>query len=199
MSWCRETRQSFLPCNIYQHRPGNDIFFTFTLVLSHKGQGGDVAAACALNDVFRSSNSALSWKFYLFIFFKVIRLDRKSAPQRGERGLNVQWKDCISSTLLPEPNSSTVMWANGLTHLKQKGSEGSGSALTLISHLSRVSPKSWDKRLPWRGDSQLFSANHQRKIIHLNFLKSSLLCTVKVCQNLKTFLYYVRQEKAKKS
>lgn len=55
----------------------------------------------------------------LFIyFFKMIRLDRKSAPQRGKRGLNVQWKECISSTLLPEPNSSTVMWANGLTHLK---------------------------------------------------------------------------------
>lgn len=111
-----ERRGKVFLCAIFiSTGPGNDIFFTFTLVLSHKGQGGDVAATYALNDVFRSSNSALSWKFFFFFFFLMIRLDRESAPQRG---LNVQWKECISSSLLPETNSSQAMWANGLSHLK---------------------------------------------------------------------------------
>lgn len=49
----------FTPWNIYQHRPGNDISLTFTLILSHKGQRGSVAAACALTHVFQRSNSSL--------------------------------------------------------------------------------------------------------------------------------------------
>ena len=59
VNWCRETRRSSLPEIFISAGLGTTSPQTFTLILSRKGQRGNVAAACAVNDVFRSSDSSL--------------------------------------------------------------------------------------------------------------------------------------------
>ena len=164
-----ERRGKVFLCAIFiSTGPGNDIFFTFTLVLSHKGQGGDVAATYALNDVFRSSNSALSWKFF-FLFDDSSR-QRKCTAERLKRTVKRVYQ-LISTSGDKQLTGNVSKWSESF---EVKRLWRAWLCINLnLTPLHCVSENVRRGVALKRWFTVIFRSDHRRKII-LNFLKSSL-------------------------
>lgn len=127
----------FSPWNIYQHRLGNDISLTFTLVFSHKWQRGNVAGTRALNDVVWSTNifALSSWSF-LFILSD---LTEEVQLREGRGGMlkitvnKIQLNFCCWTTRYLTTCEKMVwfIWSKD---------DWSASTLTFFSYFYRVFP-----------------------------------------------------------
>lgn len=102
--------------NIHQRRPGNDISPTFTLMLSHRGQRGDVACVCLKWCVFRCRSFLLR---HLKVFLLSATTDKvqlkggSHAWKYSKKHVSAQMNCALTLRL-------KVMWANQVAYLELK-------------------------------------------------------------------------------